>query len=191
MRTYEMNRETRETRVMVRLNLDGTGESRVNTPVLFLNHMLTILSTHSMIDLTVEACGDLSHHITEDVALVLGDSLRGAIGDACGITRFASAAVPMDESLAEAALDLSGRPYSVISLGTHGEMMEDMACEDAVHFLNSFASSAHFTLHINVPYGDNDHHKVEAAFKVLAICLRAAVRLDPARVGAPSSKGVL
>ncbi len=191
MRNYEKNRETRETRVKVQLNLDGTGVSRVDTSVLFLNHMLTSLSTHSMIDLTVEASGDLSHHIVEDVALVLGDALRGALGDASGITRFASAAVPMDESLAEAALDLSGRPYSVISLGTRGERVEDMACEDAAHFLQSLASSARITLHINVSYGTNDHHKIEAAFKALALSLREAIRLDPARVGAPSSKGLL
>jgi imidazoleglycerol-phosphate dehydratase len=139
----------------------------------------------------VEASGDLSHHIVEDVALVLGDTLRGALGDAHGVTRFSSAAVPMDESLAETVLDLSGRPYSVISLGTRGERVEDMACEDASHFLQSLASSARITLHINVQYGTNDHHRIEAAFKALALCLREAVRLDPARAGAPSSKGVL
>ena len=191
MRTCEKNRETRETQVRVQVNLDGTGTSRVDTTVAFLNHMLTSLSTHSMIDLEVEASGDLRHHIVEDVALVLGDTLRGALGDSHGITRFASAAVPMDESLAEAALDLSGRPYSVIGLGTQGERVEDMACEDATHFLQSLASSAHITLHVNVTQGGNDHHRIEAAFKALALCLRAAVRLDPARAGAPSSKGVL
>jgi imidazoleglycerol-phosphate dehydratase len=191
LRTYEKNRETRETRVKVQLNLDGTGVNRIDTPVLFLNHMLTTLSTHSMIDITVEASGDLSHHIVEDVALVLGNALRSALGDASGVTRFSSAAVPMDESLAEAVLDLSGRPYSVISLGTRGERVEDMACEDASHFLQSLASSARITLHINVPYGTNDHHRIEAAFKALALCLREAVCLDPARAGAPSSKGVL
>jgi imidazoleglycerol-phosphate dehydratase len=191
MRIYEKNRETRETRVRVEVNLDGTGVSRVETPVKFLNHMLTSLSTHSMIDFTVEASGDLSHHIVEDVAIVLGDALRGALGDAAGVTRFASATVPMDESLAEAALDLSGRSYSVINLGTRGERVEDMACEDATHFLRSLASSARITLHINIRYGENDHHKVEAAFKALALSLRGAVRFDPARVGAPSSKGTL
>ena len=191
MRTSEKKRETRETRVRVQLNLDGVGASRVDTPMAFLNHMLTSLSTHSMIDLTVEASGDLSHHIVEDVALVLGDAMREALGDASGITRFASAAVPMDESLAEAAIDLSGRPYSVISLGTRGERVEDMACEDAEHFLMSLASSARITLHVNVRYGGNDHHRIEAAFKALALCLRGATRLDPARTGAPSSKGVL
>ena len=191
MRICDKNRETRETQVRVRVNLDGTGTSRVDTSVAFLNHMLTSLSTHSMIDLEVEASGDLRHHIVEDVALVLGDTLRGALGDSRGITRFASAVVPMDESLAEAALDLSGRPYSVIGLGTRGERVEDMVCEDVTHFLQSLASSAHITLHVNVTYGGNDHHRVEAAFKAIALCLRAAVRLDSARVGAPSSKGVL
>lgn len=191
MRTCVKNRETRETHVRVSLNLDGTGVSRVATPVAFLNHILKSLATQSMIDLEVEASGDLSHHIVEDVALVLGDALRGALGDCRGITRFASVSVPMDESLAEAALDLSGRPYSVISLGTHGERVEDMGCEDATHFLQSLASSACITLHVNVPYGTNDHHKVEAAFKALALSLRAAARIDPARTGAPSSKGVL
>ena len=191
MRTCEKNRETRETHVRVSLNLDGTGVSRVATPVAFLNHMLTSLATHSMIDLEVEASGDLSHHIVEDVALVLGDAFRSALGDCRGITRFASVSIPMDESLAEAALDLSGRPYSVISLGTHGERVEDMACEDATHFLQSLASSACITFHVNVPYGTYDHHKVEAAFKALALCIRAAARIDPARTGAPSSKGVI
>ena len=191
MRTCEKNRETRETHVRVSLNLDGTGVSRVATPVAFLNHMLTSLATHSMIDLEVEASGDLTHHIAEDIALVLGDALRSALGDCRGITRFASVSIPMDESLAEAALDLSGRPYSVISLGTHGERVEDMACEDATHFLQSLASSACITLHVNVPYGTYDHHMVEAAFKALALCIRAAARIDPARTGAPSSKGVI
>jgi len=191
MRNSVKNRETRETRVRVQINLDGTGTSRINTPVAFLNHMLTSLSTHSMIDLEVEASGDLSHHIMEDVALVLGDALRDVLGDARGITRFASAAVPMDESLAEAVLDLSGRPYSVIDISTRGERVEDMACEDATHFLQSFASSAHITLHVHVLYGNNDHHRIEATFKALALCLREAVRIDPIRKGAPSSKGVL
>ena len=191
MRTCEKSRETSETRVEVKMNLDGTGTSRIETPVKFLNHMLTSLSKHSMIDLTVEASGDLSHHIVEDIAIVLGESLRSALGDARGVTRFASAAVPMDESLAEAALDLSGRPYHVICLDTRGERVEDMACENAVHFLQSFASSAHITLHIKVRYGANDHHRIEAAFKALALCLRGAVRLDATREDIPSSKGVI
>jgi len=191
MRTAEKIRDTLETRVSIRLNLDGSGASRIETPIEFLNHMLTSLATHSLIDLEVEAEGNLQHHIVEDTAITLGEALLAAIGDAKGLTRFGFTRVPMDESLAEAVLDLSGRPYTVIELGTSGKAIEGMACEDASHFLRSLATSAKMTLHIHVPYGDNDHHRVEAAFKALALCLRQASRLDNARRGVPSSKGVL
>lgn len=190
-RTAKVNRETKETRIFVNVNLDGSGKAEVETPVSFLNHMLRSLATHGMLDLTVKAEGDLTHHIIEDVALGLGQALREAIGDAEGITRFGAASVPMDESLAVAAVDISGRPYCVVDLKTVGCRIEDMASEDAAHFIESLASTLMATIHIKVQYGANDHHKVEAAFKSLALALRQAISPDPRRIGIPSSKGVL
>jgi imidazoleglycerol-phosphate dehydratase len=191
MRTAKVNRETKETKIFVKMNLDGSGKAEVETPVSFLNHMLRSLATHGMFDLTVKADGDLTHHIVEDVALGLGQALREAIGDAEGITRFGAAAVPMDESLAEAAVDVSGRPYCVVDLKTVGCSIEDMASEDATHFIESLTSTLRATVHVAVQYGANDHHKVEAAFKSLALALRQAVSSDRRRIGIPSSKGVL
>jgi imidazoleglycerol-phosphate dehydratase len=191
LRTAERRRETRETQISVKINLDGCGKNRVETPIAFLNHMLTSIATHSFIDLEVEAKGDLQHHITEDTAITLGEALTAALGDMRGITRFGSARVPMDESLAEAALDVSGRPYSVIELGLSREKIEDMACEDISHFLRSLATSSRMTIHIKVQYGDNNHHRVEVAFKALALSLRQACKLDESCLEIPSSKGVI
>lgn len=191
MRTAEANRETKETKIFIKVNLDGSGKAEVETPVRFLNHMLRSLATHGIFDLTVKAEGDLIHHIVEDVALCLGQALREAIGDAERITRFGAASVPMDESLAWAAVDISGRSCSVVDLKTVGYSIENMASEDAAHFIESLALNLRATIHVTVQYGANDHHKVEAAFKSLALALRQAISLDPRRIGIPSSKGVL
>ena len=191
MRKNAYMRETRETTVSVEANLDGTGEWAVQTPFPFFNHMLGILSTHSLIDLKVEAQGDLAHHIIEDTAIGVGTSLRKALGEKEGIVRFGFALVPMDCSLASCALDLGGRPYSVVNLDVEGSIVEATAAEDLTHFLESMATSLEANLHLKVEYGRNDHHKVEAAFKALALCLRQAVSRDLQRKGVPSSKGVL
>ena len=191
MRTAEYTRKTRETDITARVNLDGSGKADINTSIKFLDHMLTSLATHSLIDIELKAVGDLRHHIAEDTALVLGGALRQALQQDQRITRFADATVPMDESLASCSLDLGGRPYSVVDLGLVNPMTEDMANEDIIHFMESLATSLQANIHIWVKYGNNDHHKAEAAFKALARCLRAATTIDPRRTEAPSSKGTL
>ena len=191
MRQAEYSRKTRETTITANVNLDGTGKAEVDTSVKFLDHMLTSLSTHSLIDLEIKATGDLVHHIVEDVALVLGESLLKAVSQDKRITRFADATVPMDESLATCSFDLGNRPYHVIDLELVNPMIEGIASEDIVHFMESLSQSLRANIHIKVIYGNNDHHKAEAAFKALARCLRKAVTLDPRRTEAPSSKGVL
>ncbi len=191
MRIQEFRRETSETVVSVELNLDGTGEGAIETPLAFFNHMLGSLATHGLIDMRVDAQGDLGHHIVEDAAIGVGSAIKRALGDGKGIVRFGYALVPMDCSLASCALDLGGRPYAVVDLNTDDATVEDTAVEDLTHFLETLATSMGANLHIKVEYGRNDHHKVEAAFKALALSLRQAVSADPRRKGVPSSKGVI
>jgi imidazoleglycerol phosphate dehydratase HisB len=191
LREAEHYRKTSETEVKVKVKLDGSGLADIRTKISFLNHMLKSLSTHSLIDISVEASGDLSHHVVEDVAICLGEALRKALGGMASIRRFGYAIVPMDCSLALAAIDLSNRPYPKIDLKLEGKHIEDMTCEDICHFLETLANSLRANIHIWVQYGLNDHHKVEAAFKALALSLRQAVSMDPLRSGIPSSKGVL
>lgn len=191
MRRQEFRRETSETVVSVELNLDGTGEGAIESPLAFFNHMLGSLATHSLIDLRVEAQGDLGHHIVEDAAIAIGSAIKGALGDGKGIARFGYARVPMDCSLASCALDIGGRPYAVVDLDTEGAKVEDTAAEDLTHFFETLATAMGANIHIKVEYGRNDHHKVEAAFKALALSLRQAVSPDPRREGVPSSKGVI
>jgi len=191
LREAEHYRKTSETEVKVRVKLDGSGLAVIRTKISFLNHMLKSLSAHSLIDIFVDASGDLSHHVVEDVAICLGEALRKALGDMTSIRRFGYAIVPMDCSLAFAAIDLSNRPYPKIDLKLEGKRIEDMPCEDIYHFLETLANSLRANIHIWVQYGLNDHHKVEAAFKALALSLRQATSIDPSRSGIPSSKGVL
>ena len=191
MRTAEYTRKTRETKITAQVNLDGEGVAEIDTGMKFLDHMLTSLATHSLIDINIKATGDLRHHIAEDTALTLGEALHRALQQNKYITRFADAIVPMDESLATCSIDLGGRPYHVISLSLANPMTEDMANEDIIHFIETLAISLRANIHINVRYGSNDHHKVEAAFKALARCLRAATAIDPRRNEPPSSKGIL
>lgn len=191
MREAEHYRRTSETEVKVRVKLDGSGLGEVHTGISFLDHMLRSLAAHSLLDIFIEASGDLSHHIIEDVAICLGEAIRKALGEIVGIRRFGYAIVPMDCSLAFAAIDLSNRPYPKIDLKLEGKRIEDMSCEDIYHFLETFATSLRANVHVWIQYGLNDHHKVEAAFKALALSLRQAVSMDPLRAGAPSSKGVL
>ena len=190
MRTSRVERTTRETSVTVTVNLDGSGAAEIETPVGFLSHMLTSLSTHSLIDIRLNATGDLKHHITEDAALCLGKAIREAL-EGVPIIRFGYSTVPMDCSLASCAVDLGGRPYHVVNLGLIGPLLEDVAAEDLIHFFESLATSLHANIHVKVHYGSNDHHRAEAAFKALALSLRQAVAPDPRRRGVPSSKGVI
>ena len=191
MRTEEVYRKTRETEVTVKVNLDGEGKVDVKTGVSFLDHLITSLATHSLIDMTASVKGDLKHHAVEDLALCLGDALNKALGTRDGIVRFGYATAPMDCSLAFAAVDLVKRPYFKIDLNLRGKKVEDIAVEDINHFFESLATSLSANVHVFVQYGSNDHHKAEAAVKALALSLRQAVAMDPRRKGVPSSKGVI
>jgi imidazoleglycerol-phosphate dehydratase len=191
VRISEVSRKTRETEIFVKVNLDATGKAEVDTGVAFLNHLITALASHSLIDMVVRVKGDLKHHIVEDVAICLGEALRKALGDCEGIVRFGFAAVPMDCSLVFSAVDLVKRPYAKIDLKFRGKKIEDMPCEDIYHFLETLAFSMQANIHVWTQYGANDHHKAEAAFKALALSLRQATAIDPRRKGIPSSKGVL
>ena len=191
MRKDEVYRKTKETEVSVKVNLDGSGKVNAKTGVPFLDHMVISLATHSMIDMNADVTGDLRHHSVEDLALGLGEALSKALGARDGIARFGYAAVPMDCSLAFAAVDLVRRPYFKIDLKLRGKKIEDMPIEDINHFFESLATSLCANIHIYVQYGSNDHHKTEAAVKALALSLRQAVAIDPKRKGVPSSKGVI
>jgi len=191
MRVDEVYRKTRETEVRVKVNLDSEGNANVNTGVSFLDHMLTSLATHSLIDINATVKGDLRHHAVEDLAICLGEALNKALSNRDGIIRFGNAAAPMDCSLAFAAVDLVKRPYFKIDLKLRGKKIEDMPTEDINHFLETLATSLQANVHVFVQYGSKDHHKAEAAVKALALSLRQAVALDPRRKGVPSSKGVI
>lgn len=192
-RTADVTRATAETTVKAILDLDGTGAADVDTGVGFLDHVLSSLAHHGLFDLTLRATGDLhvdDHHTTEDTGLVLGQALSEALGDRAGITRFGDARVPMDEALAEAVVDCSGRPYSVIDLELATPAIGNLTTQNIPHLLEALARTAGMTVHVR-SRGRNDHHVAEAAFKALARALRAAVEIDPRRSGVPSTKGVL
>jgi imidazoleglycerol-phosphate dehydratase len=186
-------RKTRETDIEITVNLDGSGESVIDTGIGFLDHLLDALTRHSRLDLTVRARGDLEiddHHTVEDTALVLGRTLREALGDRRGITRFGSAYAPLDEALARAVVDLSGRSCAVVDLGLRRERLGELSTENIPHFVQSLATELRAAIHLDVLRGENDHHRAEAAFKALALALRQAVARDGGR-GVPSTKGVL
>ena len=191
MRSYKVNRKTLETSVKVKVTLDGDGIYSVDTGISYLDHMINSFSKHSLIDLEIKAKGDLKHHIVEDVALSLGEAISNALGKRDNIARFGNAVVPMDGSLASVSIDLVKRPYAKINLEIEHDCIEDMIKEDIQHFLQSFIQSLEATIHINVEYGDDDHHKVEAAFKALALSLRQAIKIDLQRKTPPSAKGVM
>ena len=194
-RTGVHERVTRETQIRVRLDLDGSGATPISTGVRMVDHLLDQLGRHSLIDLEVEATGDLdvdAHHTVEDVAICLGRALSDALGERTGIQRMADRTVPMDEALVQVALDLSGRPFASIALPFRGERIGELPTEMIEHFLNAFAFEARMALHVRELDGKNDHHRAEAAFKALARALGDAVALDPRRAGsAPSTKGTL
>ncbi|WP_371580961.1 imidazoleglycerol-phosphate dehydratase HisB [Streptomyces sp. NBC_01314] len=195
-RVGRTERTTKETSVLVEINLDGTGRTEISTGVGFYDHMLDQLGRHGLFDLTVKTDGDLhidSHHTIEDTALALGAAFRQALGDKVGIYRFGNCTVPLDESLAQVTVDLSGRPYLV---HTEPEKMAPMIGEyDTTmtrHILESFVAQAQIALHVHVPYGRNAHHIVECQFKALARALRYASERDPRAAGIlPSTKGAL
>lgn len=194
MRTASITRKTNETDIRVELNLDGSGQHDISTGIGFLDHMLAHIAVHGLFDLTVKASGDLHidvHHTVEDVALVLGSAFDHALGDRKGIVRMGSCYAPMDETLAFVALDLSGRPYSVIEAQWGSALVGQIPTSLFPHFLESFAITARSNLHARVLYGRDDHHKAEALFKALARALDEATRKDERRKSVASTKGTL
>ena len=192
-RNATIERKTNETEISVTLGLDGKGQANVQTGIGFLDHLLDALARHGRFDLDLRCQGDLEvddHHTAEDCGLALGAAIREALGDRVGIERFGSAYAPLDEALARAVVDISGRPHASIDLGLTRERLGELSCENIPHVLSSLATAAELTLHVDVLKGDNDHHRAEAAFKAVALALRAAVR--PSGFGdVPSTKGTI
>jgi imidazoleglycerol-phosphate dehydratase len=193
-RAAEVERSTRETEIRLKLALDGSGVADLETGVGFLDHMLELLARHGRLDLELRASGDLetgAHHTTEDVGIVLGRALDAALGDRSGITRYGDATVPMDESLASCAIDISGRPLCVFEAHLPATSIAGFDTELAEEFFRALANNAKLTLHLRVLGGSNAHHMIEACFKAFARALREAVTVDANAPGVPSTKGVL
>jgi len=194
-RAATVERKTKETRIRATVNLDGTGRYQVKTGIGFLDHMLEQLSRHSLIDITVEAEGDLHidfHHTTEDTVIVLGEAVTKALGDRAGIRRYGDALIPMDETLTRVALDASNRPYLIWKVAFTRPKLGEMDTELFKEWFQAFAQSAGLTLHVENLYGENNHHIVESCYKGLARALRVAFELDPRKLGEiPSTKGTL
>jgi imidazoleglycerol-phosphate dehydratase len=193
-RTAHINRETGETKIDLALNLDGTGQASISTGVGFFDHMLTLLTRHSLVDLTVQAQGDLhvdAHHTVEDVGICYGKALAQALADKAGIRRYGDATVPMDETLVTAAVDLSGRPFCVWRAEVPLEMLGTFNAPLVEEFWRAVASNGLLTLHVVCHYGRNTHHIVEGIYKAAARALRQAIEIDPRMSGVPSTKGVL
>jgi len=195
MRTSRIERKTKETEILVEVNLDGNGQYEIETGVGFFDHMLTQIAVHGLFDLVVRAKGDLHidpHHTVEDCGLALGAAFKEALNDKVGITRTASATVPLDEALGQVVVDFSGRPYAVIKTAWSSPMVGGLHTTLLEHFFESFASASGANLHVIVQYGRDNHHMAESLFKALARAVAAAVQIDPRRSGSvPSSKGVL
>ena len=194
MRTATVTRETAETRIHCTLTLEGSGQAEISTGIGFLDHLLTALARHGRLDLVLHCTGDLhidDHHTAEDCALALGTALDQALGARRGIARFGAAYAPLDEALARAVVDLSGRPWPEVHLGLRREMLGTLSCENVGHVLRSLAIAARMTLHVDLLRGENDHHRAESAFKAVALALRQAVALEGPADRVPSTKEVL
>lgn len=195
-RSAQIRRETRETQIRVELGLDGNGQRTLSTPIPFFTHMLDAFARHGLFDLALEARGDIEidgHHTVEDTGLALGEALKAALGDKAGISRFGEATVPMDETLAQAVVDFSGRPHLTFLVeGISGKWVGDFDCDLTREFFQALANRAECNLHLRLHYGSNAHHIVEALFKATGRAMRAAVAIDPRAAGAvPSTKGTL
>jgi len=193
-RIASIKRATKETRIEVKINLDGTGRYVVDIGIPFLNHMLELFSKHSLIDLKLKAKGDLSvdyHHTVEDVGLCMGSALNQALSSRAGITRYGSAIIPMDETLSRAVIDLGGRPYLVYEIACRRKKILDFDLNLIREFFQAFCVQARMNLHITQFYGKEPHHAYESVFKAFSRALRAAVKIDPREKGVPSSKGQL
>ena len=194
-RQARVERKTKETEITLHLNLDGTGASKVRTPIPFFSHMLEAFSKHGLVDLTVDAQGDVDvdqHHTVEDVGIVLGQALRQSLGDKKGIVRYGTAYVPMDEALVSASVDLSGRPFLVFNVPVARTRVSNFDLDLLQEYFRAFAFNAEITLHVTMHYGHNLHHITEAVFKAVGRALADATRLNPRIAGIlPSTKGAL
>ncbi len=186
-------RKTKETEVFISINLDGSGKISAKTGLPFLDHLVTSFAKHAMFDLNLNASSKdgIDHHLVEDTAIALGNAIDESLGNRTGITRFGYASVPMDEALADASLDLVKRQYHRIELSITRNQIEEISKEDLEHFFRSLTQSLNMCVHISVKYGENDHHKIEAAIKALAVALRGAASQDKKQKGPPSTKGVM
>ena len=192
MRKGIVIRNTLETKIKVEINLDGSGEAKIDTGVGFLDHMLTLMAFHGKFDLTILAKGDLcvdDHHTIEDIGICLGEAFKEAIGDRRGIRRYSTVYIPMDESLAYTSIDISNRPYLVFNVNFSYEKIGNMSTQMFKEFFRAFVNESRITLHINLLYGENDHHKIEAVFKSFARALKEGSEIISKEVS--SSKGVL
>jgi len=193
-RTAAIERITSETKIKLSLNIDGSGQAAICTSAPFLDHMLNLFARHGLFDLNVEACGDIDidfHHTVEDIGIVLGEAFKQALGDKKGIRRYGQATVPMDETLASAVADISGRPYLVYNVTLPKVKIGDFDVELAREFFQAFANHCGMNLHINLMYGDNVHHIIEGCFKAVARAMDMATQFDPRVEGVMSTKGVL
>ncbi|PJC50105.1 MAG: imidazoleglycerol-phosphate dehydratase [Nitrosopumilales archaeon CG_4_9_14_0_2_um_filter_34_16] len=190
-RKASIKRNTKETSVSVSVNLDGTGKTSIKTGINFLDHLIVSFGKHGMMDLKVDAKSNdnIEHHLIEDTAITIGQTIDKALGTRSGITRFSYASVPMDESISEASIDLIKRPFWKLTLLIKRNKIEDISKEDLEHFFQSLLQNLNSCIHLTVKYGDNDHHKVESAIKSLAVALRNASMLDKKQKGIPSTKG--
>jgi imidazoleglycerol-phosphate dehydratase len=193
-RAADIERITKETRIKLSLGVDGSGAAKICTSVPFLDHMLNLFARHGLFDLEVEACGDIDidfHHTVEDIGIVLGEAFKQALGDKNGIRRYGQATVPMDETLASVAIDISGRPYLVYHVTLPKIKIGEFDVELAREFFQAFVNHCGLNLHINVMYGENVHHIIEACFKAVARAMDVATQFDPRVDGVMSTKGVL
>jgi imidazoleglycerol-phosphate dehydratase len=190
-RKATVNRSTKETTISVSVNLDGTGSTNIKTGINFIDHLITSFGKHSMMDLKVNAKSNdgIEHHLIEDTAITIGQAIDKALNTRRGITRFSYASVPMDESLAEASIDLVKRPFWKLTLSIKRSKIENVSKEDLEHFFSSLLQNLNSCIHLTVKYGDNDHHKVESAIKSLAVAFRYASSYDKKQKGIPSTKG--
>ena len=190
-RKASIKRNTKETNIQVTVNLDGMGKTNINTGIKFLDHLIVSFGKHGMMDLKVDAKSNdgIEHHLIEDTAISIGLAIDKALGNRSGIVRFSYASVPMDESLAEASVDLVKRPFWKLTLLIKRNKIEDTSKEDLEHFFQSLLQNLNSCIHLTVKYGENDHHKVEAAIKSLAVAFRSSASVDKKQKGIPSTKG--
>ena len=194
MRQFTLNRDTKETKISISLNLDGVGDSNIDTGIAFFDHMLQQISTHGLIDLNIKCDGDLKvdmHHTVEDVGIALGECIKSALGDNKGLTRFANAYVTFDETLTRTAMDLWNRTYFIWNVKTTLEKVGDMEQELFPEFFKALVTESRMNCHIETLDGDNNHHIIESCFKAFALSLKKAISIDPRNKGIPSSKGKL